>query len=235
MKKLVIMVAAILALVVAVAPVALAGPGKAKPGQGQGDKVGSKQRASKKFTANGVVRSVAAEDGTFTMKVWSGGKMRAQRGKLVTIKVVDATKIFRVVAGERSNVALADVKAGERVWVQGTFVKADDGRVYTAKRVKLKGTWPFMAKGVVTGTDVGAATITLKVTRSMVAMRAWLGEEIVLQIGDATRLLKRVDGVTSPITLADIAIDDKVTVNGLVDNTQPTDKEFIARRVLVRD
>ncbi len=234
MKKLVIMVAAVLALVVAVTPVALAGPGKAKPGQGQGDKVGLKQRASKRFTANGVVRSVAAEDGTFTMKVWSGGKMRSERGKLVTIKVVaDSTKIFRVVAGERSDVTLADMKAGERVWVQGTFVKTDDGRVYTAKRVKLKGTWPFMAKGVVT--DVGDATITVEVTRSMVAMRAWLGEEIVLQIGDATRLLKRVDGVTSPITLADIAIDDKVTVNGLVDNTQPTDKEFIARRVLVRD
>lgn len=233
MKKLVIMVAAVLALVVAVAPVALAGPGKAKPGQGQGDKVGLKQRASKKFTANGVVRSVAAEDGTFTMKVWSGGKMRSERGKLVTIKTADSTKIFRVVAGRRSAVQLADMRAGERVWVQGTFVKNDDGRDYTAKRVKLKATWPFMAKGVVTA--VGDGTITVEVTRSMVAMRAWLGEEIVLQVGDATRLLKRVDGVTGPITLADVAIDDAVTVNGLVDNTQPTDKELIARRVLVRD
>lgn len=234
MKRMLVILAAALVLVMTAAPVAFAGPGKAKPGQG--DKAGWKHRVKKKvFTANGVITAVDAGNSTFSMKVWSGGKMRGQRGKVVEIKVTDTTRIFRVVIGKRSAVALDDVLVGERAWVKGTFTKdADGAREYTAKRVRLKATWPFMVKGTVAALDPDGKTITVTVTRAMRAMRGYVGDEVVFQTLATTRYLKKVDRVVTTITFDDVRVDDTVVVNGRVDNTQPKDKQFIAKRVLVK-
>lgn len=237
MKRAFVIMAAIMALVVvAAAPLALAAPGKskpAKPNQGQGNTNGAKKRY-RPFTANGLVVEVGS--GSFTMKVWSGGKMRRERGKAVVIKVTDKTRIWRVDVGKRTTVELGDMQAKERVWVAGTFVTTDDGREYTARRVKLKASWPFMVKGTVEadGVDVSAGTIKLKVTRSMVAMRPYVGNVLTFQTSDTTRLLKRADGVTSVVALGDIQPGDTVVVNGRVDNSAPDAKVFNAKRVLVK-
>lgn len=236
MRKLIIVLAAVSVLVMAAAPAALAAPGKGKPataGKGQGTK-----KRYRPFTANGLVTAVVSDDsGTyFQMRVWSGGKMRAERGKVVTINVTDKTRIWRVDGGTRTAIGLADMSPGERVWTAGTFVKTDDGRTYTAKRVKLKASWSFMAKGTVAadGVDTTAGTVTVSITKSMVAMRAYIGTDITFQTSATTRFLKRVDDATIVITLEEIQPGDTVIVNGRVDNTTPDAKVFNARRVLVK-
>jgi len=214
-----LVIAVIAALTLVLVPAALAG-------RANGRKV---------FTANGKVTAVDAEGGTFTMKVKSGARMRSQRGKEVTVNVTDTTKLWRVVTGERTTVALADVKVGERVWTRGTFSVSDGSRVYTAARVKLKATWPIRARAVVTAVDADAGTVTATVYRKANrALRAYIGEDVTFLTTDATRFRLRVDGTTSTITLADIVVDDKVTVWGYADNQDPTDRIYVARRILVR-
>jgi hypothetical protein len=218
-------VAVMAAVVLVAAPVALVGAGESAKAKKHGWKV---------FTARGVVTTVDAENDTFTMEVKNGKRMRSQRGQEIIVQVNDATKIYRVLAGERTAVELADMKVGERVWTKGTFVKSDGSSIYTAKRVKLKASWPFMVKGAVTAVDCGANGVTVQVTRSMRAMRAYVGDEVTLQTTDATKFRKCVDGVTTTITCAEIAVEDVVVVNGSVDNTEPTDRIFVVRRLLVK-
>lgn len=218
MKRLLV-IAVIAALTLVLVPAALAGTARGK----------------KVFTANGSVTAVDPDSGTFSMKVKSGSRMRSQRGKEVTINVTDATKVWRVVNGKRSTVALADVKAGERVWTKGTFTRTDGSRVYTAKRVKLKATWPVRARAEVTAIDAGARTVTLKVyRRANRALRAFVGEEVTFLTTDATKFRLRADRKTSTIGFDDVAVGDKVTVWGYADNQDPTDRVYVARRLLVR-
>lgn len=222
MKKLFV-IAAVAALTLALAPVALGAPG--------GKKLGKVV-----FTANGKVTAVDAAGETFTMRVWSGSRVRQERNKDIDVNVTAKTKIWRVVMGRAVVVALGDVKAGERVWTKGTFATSNGTRTYTATRVRLKATWPFMAKGIVVddGVDVANGTLTVKITKSMKAMRSFLGEEVVFAAVKSTVIKKRISGKYRRIALDAVEDGNKVTISGRVDNREPTAMQFVAKKVLVR-
>ena len=225
MKKLIV-IAAIAALTLAVAPVALGASAKAQAGTNSGKVV---------FTANGKVTEVNPTDGAFSMRVWSGSRVRKERGHDIVIHVTDTTKIWRVAMGRSTPVALADLKIGERVWTKGTFTTGNEGRTYTAARVKLTATWPFMAKGVVDTVDAAGNSLTVKITRSMRAMRSPVDEVVAFVTVESTVVKKRdAAGRYHLITLADVKEGDKVLISGRVDNREPTDMQYIAKRLLVR-
>lgn len=233
MKRLSI-VLAVLALALAAAPVALAGNAN---GPQHGNKAGWKI-----FTANGKVTAVDDVAGTLTMKVWSGSKLlRRQRGKEIVVKVTESTLIHRVVVKRLVKVSsLAEVKPGERIWVRGKITVVDSSRVYTATRVRLKATWPFSARGTITALDADAdpdpavVTLTVKLTRSMAALRALVGQEVVFTTRAATAFRKWVDGERTVITFSDLQVGDNVYLGGWVDNREPTDRQYILKRVTVK-
>jgi hypothetical protein len=68
----------------------------------------------------------------------------------------------------------------------------------------------------------------------MVAMKPYIGKEIAIQTNAQTVFKTCVDGVVTVITFADLKVDQRVVIGGTVDNTAPTDKQFIAKRVLVK-
>ena len=191
---------------------------------------------AKSFTAKGKVTAVDAESGTMTMKVWSGTRyIRHKRGKTVTFNVTGNTRIHRVVNGYYTAIALADVKAGERVTVKGFHRKKDGKRVYTARRVTTKATWAVRARAKVTAIDSDAKTLTVRIHRRYnYHLRARIGKELTFQITDDTKLRLRQNRSTADITFDEIVVDDKVTIWGYADNQDPTDRVYVARRLLVR-
>ena len=73
----------------------------------------------------------------------------------------------------------------------------------------------------VTTSDSGSQSTLF--SPSMRAMKAYVGDEVTLQVTDATKSRKRIDAVTTTITCAEITVEDAVVVSGYVDNTEPTD------------
>jgi hypothetical protein len=224
-----LIVAAVLALTLTAAPVALAGNssgGPSSPAKAKG----------KAFVCHGKVVSVDVDAKTITLTVWSGTKgLRKYRGQDLVVQVPDGTKIVRRAFGEATAVGLADVKPGERIWVAGKADRSSPNAVvYTARWVRLHATWPFAAKGTVTGIDTTAMTLTVKIDRAMVALKPFTGDEVIFTITADTVFKKCVDEVCTPIVFGDVVLGDNVLVGGTVDNTAPDDKQFIAKRVIVR-
>lgn len=218
--------AVVAAFLLALAPAALAAPNKAQGGKKLGKVV---------FTAHGVVKAVDDEAGTLTMRVWSGSRVRKERGKDIVLNVVSGkTKVWRVILGRAVPTTLADVQPGERIWAKGTFTVDNDGvRTYTATRIRLKATWPFMARGTVVSVNAGEGSLVVEVTRSMLAMRSYVGDELTFATVKSTLIKKRVSGKYQRITLDQVNAGDKVRINGRIDNRDPENRRFVAKRVFV--
>jgi hypothetical protein len=180
-----------------------------------------------------VVRAIGK---TVSLKIWGGSKwLRRYRTQDLIVAVPDSTKIVRRAFGEATAVALSDVKVGERIWVAGAADRSKPNvTVFNARRIRLQATWPFQIKGTITNLGADGA-ITLKVNRAMVAMKPYIGEEVTIQTTTETVFRTCVDAVVTQLTFADLKVDQRVVVGGTVDNTAPGDKQFVAKRVLVKN
>jgi hypothetical protein len=223
-----------LLIVIAVAVLALAAAPVALAGQDQGQ--GPAKAKGKAFAVHGNVTAVDAAGKTVSLKIWGGAKwLRKYRTEELVVTVADSTKIVRRAFGEATAVALSDVKVGERIWVAGTADRSNpNSTVFTARWIKLQATWPFQVKATITALDATTGEIKVKVNRAMVAMKPYIGEEVAIQTTTETVFKTCVDGVVTELTFADLKVDQRVVVGGAVDNTAPTDKQFIAKRVLVK-
>jgi hypothetical protein len=226
--KRLLIVAAVVALTLAAAPVAFAGHHQGGP---------STKAKGKAFVCQGKVVAVDVTAKKITLKVWSGNRgLRRYHGKDLVVQVADTTRIVRRAFGEATVVILADVKAGERIWVNGTADRSNPNTtVYNARTIRLQATWPFSVKGTVQSLDPVGLTVTVKIDHAMKAMKPLVGDEVTFQTTVDTIFMKWVDGVCTPITFADLAVNDKVRVGGTVDNTAAPDKQFIAKRITVKD
>lgn len=224
--KRVLVFAVVVAFLLTLAPAALAAPNKVQGGKKLGKVV---------FTANGVVKAVDSEAGTVTMRVWSGSRVKIERGKDIVLNVVPGNrKIWRVVLGRAVVTELANVQPGERIWAKGTFtVEQDKKRTYTATRIRLKATWPFMARGTVASVDAAEGSLVVKVTRSMLAMRSYVGEELTFATVKGTLIKKRISGKYQRIKLDQVQAGDTVRINGRIDNRDPADRQFVATKIFV--
>jgi hypothetical protein len=185
---------------------------------------------------HGKVTAVDAIGKTVSLKIWGGSKwLRRYRTQDLIVAVPDSTKIVRRAFGEATAVALSDVKVGERIWVAGAADRSKPNvTVFNARRIRLQATWPFQIKGTITNLGADGA-ITLKVNRAMVAMKPYIGEEVTIQTTTETVFRTCVDAVVTQLTFADLKVDQRVVVGGTVDNTAPGDKQFVAKRVLVKN
>lgn len=222
MKRLLIVIAvAVLAL--AAAPVALAGQGQTKA-------------KGKAFAVHGKVTAVDAAGKTVSLKIWGGSKwMRKYRTQDLVVTVAGSTKIVRRAFGEATAVALSEVKTGERIWVAGTADRSKPNvTVFNARRIRLQATWPFQIKGTITALDPVTGEIKVNVNRAIVAMRPYIGKVVAIQTTTETAFKTCVNGTVTVIAFAALELNQRVVVGGTVDNTAPTDKQFIAKRVLVK-
>lgn len=146
MKKL-LTLAVLLAFMLALAPAALAAGGNASKANGA-----TKRARNVKYSLNGVVTAVDAENGTVSVLAKrTNRRARAYRGDVVTLTVTDATRLLRrTVDGDLVTVTLADIVAGDRVTSVGKLDKSDPASpVFTAFRITLR---PALG----TGTNCGS-------------------------------------------------------------------------------
>jgi len=221
-----------LLIVIAVAVLALAAAPVALAGQGQGPA----KAKGKAFAVHGKVTAVDAAGKTVSLKIWGGAKwLRKYRTQNLVVTVPESTKIVRRAFGEATATTLAEVKIGERIWITGTADRSNpNSTVFTARWIRLQATWPFQVKATITALDPATGEIKVKVNRAMVAMKPYIGEEVAIQTTTETVFKTCVDGVVTELTFADLKVDQRVVIGGTVDNTAPTDKQFIAKRVLVK-
>ncbi|MEJ5311218.1 MAG: DUF5666 domain-containing protein [Anaerolineae bacterium] len=90
-------------------------------------------------------------------------------------------------------------------------VPAFAANIDAAKRGTL-----FNLSGEITAID--DASVTVKVLTGSAVVRPYLGQELVIQVTDSTRFLRKVPNSTVKITFADLVVGDKVSVQGSVKN-----------------
>jgi len=159
-----------------------------------------------------VGKITAIGDNTVTVKVWRGNIFaRFYRGEELTIHVNENTDYFYKLGTALQPIQFADLAVGQRVQVNGRFVND----VWTASRITVNGA-KYSLVGKVTA--IGNNTITVKVWRGNIFVRALRGEELTITMTNATRYLLKDGTVINEITFDDLEIGQKVTVNGYVAN-----------------
>ncbi len=74
---------------------------------------------------------------------------------------------------------------------------------------------PFALAGTIASLDAQAKTITVTVACGNTVVKPYVGQNLVIQTNEATRiLLRNPGGYATPITFSDLAIGQKVSVNG---------------------
>lgn len=82
-------------------------------------------------------------------------------------------------------------------------------------------------------TSIGDTSITVKVLTGSAVVRSYLGKELVIQVTDSTRFLRKVPDSTVKITFADLVVGDKVSVQGSVKNNVWTATRITADASLI--
>jgi len=63
---------------------------------------------------------------------------------------------------------------------------------------------------------IGVDTVTIQVLAGNNLVRVYVGHELTVATNKATRYLEIVDGITVPITLGELDVDDPVSVHGML-------------------
>ncbi len=95
--------------------------------------------------------------------------------------------------------------------------------------VGLGGNPPFTLAGTIAGLDAQAKTVMVIVVCGNTLVKPYIGQNLVIQTNDTTRfLLRNPGGYATPITFSDLAIGQKVSLNG-----QYTNNIWVAGRITV--
>jgi hypothetical protein len=77
------------------------------------------------------------------------------------------------------------------------------------------GNAPFALAGTIASLDPVARTVTVTVACGNKLVKSFIGQNLTIQTIDTTRfLLRNPDSTATPITFADLAVGQKVSVNG---------------------
>jgi hypothetical protein len=91
------------------------------------------------------------------------------------------------------------------------------------------GNAPFALAGTIASLDPVARTVTVTVACGNKLVKSFIGQNLTIQTTDTTRfLLRNPDSTATPITFADLAVGQKVSVNG-----QFANNVWIASRITV--
>jgi hypothetical protein len=202
MKRLVPLLVLVIALLVA-APAALAGgPSPCDPGGGH-------PGCPPAFGLVGTVSAVDAANGVLTVAVDRGcGGLSGT----VDITVTADTRLFSAQCHERTPIALADITAGDRVAIRGTVDDSTGTPAYTARVVCVR-VRSFGLVGSVTAVDAGSGVLSVAVDHGS----GDLSGAVDVVVATGTELFSVQDHQRTPITLADIAVGDKVAAFGTID------------------
>jgi hypothetical protein len=82
-------------------------------------------------------------------------------------------------------------------------------------------------------TAIGDGTVTVKVLAGNKLVKPYVGQELTVTVTDSTRFLLKEGTAVTPITLADLKVGDKVSVNGRLANQVWTAKRITVGAKLV--
>ena len=170
------------------------------------------------FFATGSVSSIDSSDtpNTVTVAVDRGWP---DLGSSITANISDDTQLFSVADNQSSAITMAGVAVGDQVALCGTVDTSSGSPVYTAAVVcvRVPRVSHFFCVGSVSATDTTDTpnTITVAVDHG----RPDLGSSIVVNISGDTQLFTAGCGQQTAITMAGVAVGDRIAVRGTVDNS----------------
>jgi 5-hydroxyisourate hydrolase-like protein (transthyretin family) len=166
------------------------------------------------FGLVGTVTAVDADAGTLSVAV-----DEASGGLTGTIDIL-VTADTRIVRGSHEGrgcddeLTLDDVTVGDGVGVWGTIDSSSGKAVYTADKVCLR-VPRFGLVGAVTAVDGVKGLVTVAIGHAS----GELSGSIDVAVTGDTELYAVADHERTPITLADVAVDDEVAVFGTIDSS----------------
>lgn len=95
------------------------------------------------------------------------------------------------------------------------FVAATPTFAASADAARRRGTL-FALSGQITA--IVGSTVTVTVYTGSAVVRPYLGDTLAIETTASTRFLRKIPGSTIPITLDDLVVGDKVSVQGSVAN-----------------
>jgi hypothetical protein len=165
------------------------------------------------FGLVGTVTAVDVEAGVLTVAIdeASGGLTGT-----VDIVVTDGTRFVLGHEGRccDDEITLADVDVGDGVGVWGTIDSSSGTPVYAADRVCVR-VPRFGLVGAVTAVDAVSGVITIEIDHAS----GDLSGSVDVAVTPDTELYAVADHGRTPITLADVVVDDEVAVFGTIDSS----------------
>lgn len=224
---------ALVVLAVVVVALAVCAPAFATPGVVAPAHISWWQPA-KTFTAAGKVQAVDTANGRLVLRVWLASIGAAPYlGDDLTVVVTTKTQLLRAHGDRFRGIGLGDIRIGDHVRVTGAIDRSTPKQpVFTAKRViartvvapaKIK--W-FAFRGPLKSVDVAGGKI---VARPRVVTRGlWdiLGTKTTFVVAPHARIFTWQSGKPVVLTLADLAVGDRLLAQGSIDRSVPATPVF---------
>jgi hypothetical protein len=194
------------------------------------------------FAATGKVERVFTTAAALKVHVRLGSAgVRPYIGRDLTMRVSAKATILSINEGVAHLIKLKGIKVGDRVEIDGRIDRSTPAApVYVARLIKVRHWVPanqlteFSCGGPVTAVDTTAGTVTLTVNSASRALWTALGSQLPVKVAADTKLFAWINGVKTPITLADVTPGAKIWTWGTIDRTVPTAPVYTAEVLTVR-
>ena len=194
------------------------------------------------FSLTGKVERVFTTASALTVHVRLGSAgVRPYIGRHLTLRVAPKASILSINEGIAHVIALKAVKAGDRVEIDGRIDRSSPAApVYVAKLIKVRHWVPadklteFSCGGPVASVDTTGGSVTLTVRSASRALWTALGSQLPVKVTSDTRLFAWIDGIKTPIMLADVKPGAVVWTSGTIDRTVPATPVYTAEVLTVR-
>ena len=194
------------------------------------------------FSLTGKAERVFTTASALTVHVRLGSAgVRPYIGRHLTLRVAAKASILSVNEGIAHVIALKAVKAGDHVEIEGRIDRSSPAApVYVAMLIKVRHWVPadqlteFSCGGPVVSVDTIAGSVTLTVRSASRALWTSLGSQLSVKVTSDTRLFAWVNGVKTPIKLADVKPGAVIWTSGTIDRTVPATPVYTADVLTVR-
>ena len=199
------------------------------------------RRVQARFTCRGTVSSIDLQANALVVRVrHNSSALVGSKGKDVTIDLAEGTKIVVIKGQSTRRATISDITAGDHVRVVGLVDRTNaSAPVLTAKRVIVRHVVPvdqlkwYACSGNITAVDSSASTLTISVLRATCALRAQIGESLMLTSTSASVIRTLSNGYVTTLPVSDAQVGESISARGSIDRTDPDSPVYVIGHAFV--